>query len=345
MYISLRKAIKYLQNSGTVAFPTETVYGLGAIALYPKAIEKIFKAKNRPKDNPLICHFYSLEQIKKYVPEVPLPAQLLLKKFSPGPLSILLSIPKTSPLLAATLGKDAVICRIPDHPLALEIIKRVELPLAAPSANTSGKMSGTTAEMVERDLGSKIDGVVDGGPCRIGVESTIVDGRSDDKIIILRPGIIGKQEIKRILTEAYRSRQLVSQIKVIEASNKKLLKEVVPGIKYRHYAPRTPIFKIKNIDEIAREKSDLCAFIGTREQFEAKSIPCVNKIKKDNCYYLCLGSRNNLEEIVKNLYYTFFILDDLNVSKAYFVEEEWGKTSLAKALNNRLQKVLQEKLS
>jgi L-threonylcarbamoyladenylate synthase len=159
-FLTISQAGNILKQGGIIAFPTETVYGLGAVASNGQAVEKIYKAKHRPADNPLICHFYSINQIKTYVKDMPEIVELLFKHFSPGPLSILLNLPENSPLAPATRGSDTVICRIPDHPLALELVKEVGEPLAAPSANTSGKMSGTTAEVravVTKEEAEKID--------------------------------------------------------------------------------------------------------------------------------------------------------------------------------------------
>jgi L-threonylcarbamoyladenylate synthase len=163
--------------SQVVAFPTETVYGLGAIATDLEAIKKVFAAQSRPKDNPLICHFYDIKQVHEYV-TFPSPyIQELFKCFTPGPISFLLPLKSgvSSPLKYAVSGSDKVICRIPRHPLILDLIKECGLPLAGPSANLSGSPSGTSAQMVLDQLGDKIAGVLDGGQSDIGVESTIID--------------------------------------------------------------------------------------------------------------------------------------------------------------------------
>jgi L-threonylcarbamoyladenylate synthase len=229
------------------------------------------------------------------------------------------------------------VCRIPDHPFALEIIKSVGLPIAAPSANTSGRMSATTAEMVEQDLGDKIDGIIDGGASRVGIESTIVDGRNTQKITILRPGIIGKLELEKFFQEAYKAGELSGLVGVEEFS-KHISTEIVPGSKYRHYAPRTPLYEIKQLEDITDD--GICAVIATKEQLESIGVFDKKIFKQGNIHYLCVGSRNSLEEIVKNMYNIFFVLDTLSLSKAYILTEEWGTSSLAKALENRLRKVL-----
>lgn len=328
-FLTISQAGNILKQGGIIAFPTETVYGLGAVASNEQAVEKIYKAKHRPADNPLICHFYSINQIKTYVKDMPEIVELLFKHFSPGPLSILLNLPENSPLAPATRGSDTVICRIPDHPLALELVKEVGEPLAAPSANTSGKMSGTTAEMVATDLEGKIDGVIDGGPCRIGIESTILDGRNKDSLTILRPGIIGKKELEKFFNKI-RQKKMFEELPVVDSVGNNSV-NTTPGSKYRHYAPTTPLYAVVQKDQIPK-KSNI-ALIGTTESF-------LGLEPQSGVHHLSLGSKNNLEEVVRNLYQIFFLLDSLMVSEAYFIVEDWGNSSLAEALKNRLSKVL-----
>lgn len=332
MSIDIDQAVSILQHGGIIAFPTETVYGLGAVATHEEAIQKVFVAKNRPQDNPLICHFYSVDQIAEYVTHIPLPVKILFQNFSPGPLSILLDLPKNSPLLKATSGQPRVVCRIPSHPYALELLQKIQIPLAAPSANTSGKMSGTDIDMIEKDLGSAIDGVIDGGVCSIGLESIIIDGRSEDRITILRPGSIGLEEIKKVLDSAYEAGILEYLVEVLEVEKNTTF--VVPGAKYRHYSPKTPVYGVcdwKNIPKIYE-----CAIVGTEESLQEYK----NKNTSVAHTYISLGSRHDVAQIAKNLYKSLYYIDQTQVSKAYFLVEDWGNTSIAKALYNRLQKIL-----
>ena len=243
MLLSFEQTVQYLKNDKIVAIPTETVYGLAGVATSSLAIKKIYQAKNRPNDNPLICHFADLAQIKQYVENIPKAALEILNQFpNGGPFSLLLKLPVNSPLKTATCGLETVICRIPDHQLARKIIKAVGQPIAAPSANTSGKLSPTSAEMVEKDLGEKIDGIINGGNCKIGLESTILDLNTDGEIKILRPGGLTMNAIKNIFGEDY-------EIKVINKETS------TPGAKYRHYSPNSRIEIINHNSEATLSNS------------------------------------------------------------------------------------------
>lgn len=161
--LSEEEALKILRSGGIVAVPTETVYGLACVAENKDAVAEIYAIKQRPADNPLICHFYSLEQLKQYVQPINDIEEVLIQHFCPGPLSFVLTLRKNSPLSFATGGRESVVARIPAHPLFLSLLTKMNKPLAAPSANTSGKYSATNAQMVLHDLGDKIQGVLDGG--------------------------------------------------------------------------------------------------------------------------------------------------------------------------------------
>jgi len=321
MFIPIEEAVVVLKRGGIVALPTETVYGLAADATSAGAVKKIFVAKNRPADNPLICHFYSIEQVKQYVETVPAYAVVLIDEFCPGPLSFLLPLKNDSLLLTATAGKSSVVCRIPQHWLMLAIITQLNVPLAAPSANTSGKISPVNAQMVEDDLGKKIDGIVDGGECVVGVESTIIDCRNPDQISILRPGVIGKTELEEVLTKHHIT------VPIIESANES---QVVPGNKYPHYSPTTPVKLIHSLDEL-KDITDDIVIISSDEK--------LNTVKEFNCRKLSLGSITDTELVAQNLYKNLKAIDDLKVSVAYYLETDWGQTSVGKAVENRLGKV------
>src|SRR5699024_606842 len=189
---AIQEAAELLKNGETVAFPTETVYGLGANAADSRAVSKIFKAKGRPEDNPLIAHVATKEQLRKLVGILPDIAKTLLDTFTPGPLTVVL--PSNGVCASnVTAGLSTIGVRIPEHPVAQELLKTCELPIAAPSANISGKPSPTTADHVWADLQGKIAGLVDGGPTGVGVESTVVDC-SQDIPVVLRPGGITKEQ-------------------------------------------------------------------------------------------------------------------------------------------------------
>ncbi len=328
-------------QGGVVAFPTETVYGLGAIATNSTAVEKIFKAKNRPADNPLICHFFNVAQIKQYVASMPPAVELLLNHFAPGPLSVLLPLPSASPLLPATLGRPAVICRIPNHPVALELLQKINLPIAAPSANISGRMSGTTAEMVEEELGDRIDGVVNGGLCAVGLESTILDCRNKNIFTVLRPGVLGRTELQSFLNTAFAEGKLSAPVLIQFQSDAHTSVEVIPGAKYRHYAPNIPVQTILSLAEIKNQTN--IAVVASREEFFAEGIFFENNsasFEKNGVYYFSLGSKKDLSTIACSLYQVLFNLDHVPVTHAYLLNEEWGEGSVALALKNRLEKII-----
>jgi L-threonylcarbamoyladenylate synthase len=320
MFIPIDEAVAVLKRGGVVALPTETVYGLAADATNADAVKKIFAAKNRPADNPLICHFHSMEQIEHYVETIPKYVQVLIHEFCPGPLSFLLLLKKDSPLLTATLGQPSVVCRIPRHWLMLSVIKQLNVPLAAPSANTSGKVSPTTAQMVEDDLGRKIEGIVDGGECAVGVESTIIDCRQQNQISILRPGVIGKIE----LVSALKKNNI--EISIVESSGES---EVIPGNKYPHYSPVTPVKRIHSVDEIMN--TDIVVLISSDEK--------LNELKNFPGKKISLGSIQDTEHAAQKLYHNLQSIDELKVAAAYYLETDWGETSAGKAIANRLKKV------
>lgn len=327
MKLSVEQAVALLLEGNVVAVPTETVYGLAAIATMPLAIAQVFEIKNRPAVNPLICHFYSIEQIEPYVEQIPEPTRKLMEQFTPGPVSFMLDLPEDSPLKFATCGRDQVIVRIPNHPLFLSIIKKADQPVAAPSANTSGKISPTSAHMVEEDLGSKIAGVVDGGGSDVGLESTILDARSEKEIFILRPGIIGEKEIHKILPQA--------QIIYIHSTDE----ATVPGAKYRHYAPGIRVFLIDSIPEIRGEQQ--VALMMVKEEFEKMDKGLLSDLSARNVHLLSLGSLKYLNELAKNFYKTLATLNHLPISKAFFLKTDFGDTSLGKALQNRLERIVE----
>lgn len=225
-------AAKILREGGLVAIPTETVYGLGANALEPAAVARIFEVKGRPQDNPLIIHVTGAQWLPRYCAEIPPIAYVLARKFWPGPLTMIL---KRQPLVpdATTAGLDTVGVRCPNHPVTLSIIREAGVPIAAPSANTSGRPSCTSAADVLEDVGGRIEGIVDGGPCAVGVESTVLDLTCEPPKL-LRPGGLPVEDIER----------LIGHVDVDRAVHRMLEKgerPAAPGMKYRHYAPKAPV--------------------------------------------------------------------------------------------------------
>mgnify|MGYP002535776428 CR=1 FL=1 len=225
-------AADILRQGGLVGIPTETVYGLGANALDAEAVNKIFEAKGRPQDNPLIIHIPGPQWLPRYCEDVPPLAYTLARKFWPGPLTMIL---KRKPIVpdATTAGLDTVGVRCPDHQVTLSIIREAGVPVAAPSANTSGRPSCTTAADVMEDMEGKIDAVVDGGPCQVGVESTILDLTCDPPRL-LRPGGLPLEELERLIGKIEVDKAVTGMLEEGE-------KPRAPGMKYRHYAPKAPV--------------------------------------------------------------------------------------------------------
>lgn len=218
-----------LRNGELVSIPTETVYGLGANGLDPEAIDKIYATKGRPSDNPLILHIPNSESIKPLVTEVSTTAQALMDNFWPGPLTI--TLPKSDLVPdRATGGLPRVALRCPDHDGCRVLLQRAGIPIAAPSANISGRPSPTTAQDVYNDMNGRISYILDAGPCTIGVESTVVEVH-DDKVIILRPGGITKAQLETVVSTVEYDTALVSGE----------TKPKAPGMKYTHYAPDAPM--------------------------------------------------------------------------------------------------------
>lgn len=235
---AIRKAAGIIKSGGLVAFPTETVYGLGADAFDPEAVRKIFEAKGRPLDNPIIVHIADKAMIEQIAVDVPPAAQRLIDIFWPGPLTLVLKKRKEVPY-EVTGWLDTVAVRMPDHPVALALIKKSGVPIAAPSANISGRPSPTRAEHVIDDFMGKIDCIIDGGASRIGIESTVLDLTSEVPTI-LRPGFITPEDIRDVIGNVCIHPAVIEQVETIAKS---------PGMKYRHYAP----------------EAEMILFEGTRE--------------------------------------------------------------------------------
>ena len=289
----IEEAGKVIRNGGTVAFPTETVYGLGANALDDEAVRKIFIAKGRPQDNPLIIHV-STKEISELVKDVPEVAQKIIDKFWPGPLTVILEkkdiIPNVTSANLNTIG-----IRMPNSEIALKLIELAERPIAAPSANISGRPSPTEVERCVEDLNGRVDYIIGGESSDIGVESTIVDCTVNPPLV-LRPGGITLEMLKEINPE-------IELDKALKSKPNDDFKPKAPGMKYKHYAPNAhlKIIKGKNektieiINEIVEnyiEKGNDVAILTTNE----------NLNKFNNGKVISLGSENDLKEIAKNLF-------------------------------------------
>jgi L-threonylcarbamoyladenylate synthase len=238
----IRKAAEILRSGGLVAFPTETVYGLGADATNAQAVAKIFAAKGRPSGNPLIVHVADSEIAKRYAAEWPAVAQKLATEFWPGPLTLV--VPRGSKIAPiTTAGLDTMGIRCPDHVMALQLLREFDGPVAAPSANRSNRISPTTAEHVRRELGETVGLILDGGPCRVGIESTVVDVTSHG-VAILRLGAITRDQIQQLIGNA------AVRTENVEASTS----AQSPGQQPVHYSPVTPAFRFDEagLDRVTR---------------------------------------------------------------------------------------------
>ena len=229
---ALQRAADIISSGGLVAIPTETVYGLGASALIDEAVARIFEVKGRPQDNPLIIHVHGAEALDKWCSEVPVTAYALAEKFWPGPLTMVL---KKKPCVPerVTAGMDTVGVRCPDHPATLRIIELAGVPIAAPSANISGKPSPTTAQHVRHDIDGMVEAIVDGGDCRVGLESTIID-LSVSPPRLLRPGGVSLEQLREVLGEVSVDAAVYRKLEAGEQPK-------APGMKYRHYSPRAKV--------------------------------------------------------------------------------------------------------
>lgn len=266
---NIELACKLLKNGEVVAVPTETVYGLAGDSRNSEAIKKIFKAKGRPADNPLIVHISNLDMLTGIVREIPNDAKILAEHFWPGPLTIIM--PKGDKICDETCAwLDSVGVRMPSHPIAREIIEKSGVPFSAPSANLSGKPSPTTAEDVFEDMNGRIPLIIDGGECQAGVESTVISVLESSPII-LRPGVITQEMIKKVLNKP------VLIAKAVTDGVKKDEKVLSPGMKYKHYAPKAEVTILK----------------GTIDKF----VQFVNNNKTEKTHVLCFDGEETLFDI------------------------------------------------
>ncbi len=323
----LGKAGEILYKGGLVAFPTETVYGLGANALNEEAARKTYEAKGRPSDNPLIVHIADMEALDAIVKEVPEVARRVAEKFWPGPLTMIFKKNEIVPL-GTTGGLETVAVRMPVHEIARELIRAGGGYISAPSANTSGRPSPTSAEHVIADLDGKIDMIIDGGSVEIGVESTILD-MTVEPPMILRPGAITKEMLEEVIGEVAVDRALLPDEG--EAAPK------APGMKYRHYAPKAQLMivegsqeeVVKAIRQIAYEQTRLGYRVGVIATHETVGAYSTGLIKS-------IGTRSNEATIAKNLYKVLREFDEEEID--YIYSEVFAESGLGDAIMNRLEK-------
>ncbi|WP_235988836.1 L-threonylcarbamoyladenylate synthase [Aquibacillus kalidii] len=317
----IEQAATLLRQQEVVAFPTETVYGLGADATNSAAVEKIFLAKGRPSDNPLIVHVSSPHEVSKYVQSIPEPAKKLIAAFMPGPLTVIL---ESNGVIAenVTAGLETVGVRIPDHPVARLLLEKAAIPLAAPSANRSGKPSPTNAVHVHHDLNGKIAGILDGGQTGVGLESTVVDCTGDIPMI-LRPGGVTREQLEAV----------VGKVMVDPALVQSKDKPKSPGMKYNHYEPDVPLWLIKGNANFFQKKINQLTEQGKKVGVMASG-ELAEQLKAP-ITHPC-GSRQNLSEVAIQLYDTLrsFKQTEVDVILCEFFEE----IGVGQAIMNRLQK-------
>ncbi len=324
----LEEACHILKDGGLVAFPTETVYGLGGDALNPLAASKIYSAKGRPSDNPLIVHIACIESLYD-IAEVTEDGLKLAKAFWPGPLTLVFKKKETVPP-QTTGGLDTVAVRMPCHAVARELIKRSGVYIAAPSANLSGRPSPTQAKHVIEDLDGRIDIIIDGGSPDIGIESTIVDV-SGSKAVILRPGYITKDMLKDVLCD-------VSTDPAIEGIlPQKDIVAKAPGMKYRHYAPKGQLLIVEGSpDRVARKINSLVSEKDT-EGYKTAVIATDETKDKYKCNIIkSIGTRKGENSIAASLYNILREMDYMEVQ--YIYSESFGAGILGGAVMNRMLK-------
>lgn len=330
---ALQLAGEIIRQGGLVAFPTETVYGLGGDALNPESSKKIYAAKGRPSDNPLIIHIADMEHLERITKDIPQSAYQLADAFWPGPLTMILPKSEEVPY-QTTGGLDTVAVRMPSHPAAMEFIKAAGGYVAAPSANLSGKPSPTTAKYVMQDMDGRIDMIIDGDGVDIGLESTIVD-LTGDKPMILRPGFITQEMLDKVLGQVEVDQTL------FQADSKEAPK--APGMKYRHYAPKGELVLVEGNPEAVvsyingqtrmhKERGERTGIIGTSEmadRYEADSVKIA-------------GSRDDEAAIARQLYTFLREFDDEEI--AYMYAESFAGEGMRQAIMNRLLKAAGHKI-
>ena len=313
----LNRAKEVLNLNEIVAIPTETVYGLAGNAFNESAIEKIFSLKNRPLFNPLIVHIKSADYLNQIAEKVPDKAFQLAAHFWPGPLTLVLKKRSNIPDIV-TAGKDSVAIRVPNHPLTLELLKQLDFPLAAPSANPFGSISPTSAEHVARYFGDNLKVILDGGQCEQGIESTII-GFKNEVPILYRLGAISLEKLERVIGPIH-----------AETSNN--LSPDAPGMLSKHYAPKTPTYLTNNVEELCKAFPD--KKIGVLI-FQDK-ISNTNSAQQEQ-----LSATGDLREAATNLYAAMHRLDENSLD--LIIAEKLPDFDLGKVINDRLEKASKNK--
>lgn len=323
----INEAAICIKNGGLVVFPTETVYGIGANALDEKAVSGIFKAKGRPSDNPLIVHISSIDMLNDLVKNISPIEQKLIDSFWPGPLTII--FPKKDVLPDnVTSGLDTVGIRMPNSKIALKLIELSCVPIAAPSANISGKPSGTEVSDIYEELKDKVDYIIDGSISDIGVESTVVKV-IDDEVLILRPGKISIEDIQKLGIKSKLDKHLFEEVLIDE-------KVESPGMKHRHYAPSTKTILIDSNDDI-KVRDKIVEIINKNKERKIAIIgydETMHLYKNMDVKFLSFGKKENLDNVSKNVFRVLRQVDGLDVD--FCIIQGVQKSGLGIAIMNRL---------
>ncbi|WP_411334135.1 L-threonylcarbamoyladenylate synthase [Metabacillus indicus] len=326
-YPQIAQAAAQLRENEVVAFPTETVYGLGANAKSDEAVGKIYEAKGRPSDNPLIVHIASIKQLHEVAAHVPVYVDKLIEALWPGPITFVL--PKKAGLSdRVTAGLDTVAVRMPDHPLALALIKEANLPVAAPSANLSGKPSPTRASHVFDDLNGRIAGIVDGGSTGVGVESTVLDCTQQIPVI-LRPGGVTKEQLQALIGEVTVDRALTDETQAPKS----------PGMKYTHYAPAAPMTIVDGTPSFLQG-------LISEAKSEGKKVGVLSAKETAGNYeadvvFSC-GSRADMHTVASELYDVLRAFNETDVDCIF--SESFSSAGVGQAVMNRLMKAAGHRL-
>ena len=319
---NLRKAAEILRRGGLLGIPTETVYGLGANALDADACRRIFEAKGRPQDNPLIIHVADSSWLERYCTDIPEDAYRLAEAFWPGPLTMILPKADCVPM-QTTGGLDTVGVRCPNHPITLELIRMADVPIAAPSGNLSGRPSPTSAGDMLQDMDGRIDGIFDGGACAVGVESSIIDltGKTPR---LLRAGGLPVEQLRSILGEVELDESITRALKPDE-------KAKAPGMKYRHYAPKAPVTVVTG------DVSATADYIASQVK-DGEGVICFSDFadRFAGCVVRTLGASDDEAEQARRVFEALRSFDETAVEKIYAQCPDDAGLGLAVA--NRLKK-------
>jgi L-threonylcarbamoyladenylate synthase len=327
----IEQAASLLGQGELVAFPTETVYGLGASALDESAVKQVYAVKGRPSDNPLIVHVSDFEMVKNYVSEFPTQTEALVKHFWPGPLTLIFKVKPQTFSKTVTGGLKTVAFRMPKNSKTIELIKKAGVPLVGPSANTSGKPSPTTAQHVYHDLNGKIAGILDDGATQIGVESTVLDLTAADGVpVILRPGAVTKEQLEQVIGKVKIDQHLISENEAPKA----------PGMKYKHYSPDVPVWIIEGGLDVFSKAIDWANKNNRRVGIFADDLIIAKTAAKVEATFSF--SQNSVEAATKALFAGLRTLDEKTIDVIF--AQSFPENGLGIAYMNRLKKAANQKI-